>query len=238
MCAALYTQAATALAQKEPEKALSLMVQIDIINPDFPDAQQVRPSAEAAIQKQGSAKKRNGILAFLLIGLLIVIGIVVINGGFFNRETAVNPAPTETSLPIAIVVDPTETKTPQPTNTAVALPTQTATPQTTTTATATATPTTTRAATTAATTDPYMTIIMENANIYPAPNSNTEPIAVLETGATVWVNGRSEEGSWLYIKDELGNEGFISRSFVNWEGDFEGLTIKEPQSQSINPTQE
>lgn len=223
LCANLYTQAATALAQKEPHKALSLLVQIDLIDPHYPDAQQIRPSAEAAIQKQSSRNKRRIALAFLFIFLLIAAGVFIVNGGFGGGETAVNAAtPQETAvLPIADSPDPTATRTPQPPPTNTAVPTSTPTRQ----PTASATPQLT--VTSTATVDPYMATITQNASIFSAPDAGAAEVAVLEPDAVVWINGRSESGNWLYIADSEGNEGFVSTEFINWDGSIEGLTIRD-----------
>ncbi len=231
MCADLYAQAATALAQKEPHKALSLLVQVDLIDPNYPDVQQIRPSAEAIIQKRGRAKKRNAAFVFLLLLVLIIAGYIIISGGIGGEEPTTEIPASAAAGDSAAVTNSTATNTPLPTNTPTAVPINTATQQ----PTSTATPLPTNTPTPEGTIDPYMAMITENANIYPAPDRNREPLAVLEEGTTVWINGRSETGNWLYITDIEGNEGFVDLDLIQWEGNIDGLTVKEEVALSAPP---
>ena len=227
ICADLYTEAVTVLAQDEPQKALSLLTQIDLIDPDYPDSQQVRLNAELAIQKEGGGKSRKGLFAFLFILLLIVAGVFVVYGGFWGEGAITDAEPTDTAVPIVVAPEePTETNTPEATDTAVPTPTQTPSPAPTEVPTNTPAPTETPSATV----DPYQARISENAAVFSAPSADATNVTFLETDADIWLNGRSENSNWLfitYLDDDEPKQGFVSTAFVDWDGDVDELPVEE-----------
>jgi len=134
-------------------------------------------------------------------------------------ETAVSP----TSL--AIAAASTETATATPTETATATLTVTAT------ATDTAVPTNTLSptATTTPSTTPLpenMAVVNENASLFSQPDAEASEINVVMAEDMVTVLGRSANNSWLYIRDEAGNVGFVFAELLIWSGDIASLPIR------------
>lgn len=237
ICAGLYTEAVSVLSQNNPQRALELLTEIDLIDPNYPDAQEVRYHAELAIQKQGRGSRRKWIYALLLlIALLFVVGVFFLDdlsGGFVADN---DPTPTATAESLVVVSDddPTPTETPVPTETAV--PTNTPSPEPT--VAPTETETTAPTATPLVTVDPYQARIAENASVFSAPNAAASELDVLELDSDIWLNGRSENSNWLfitYVIDDESRQGYVSASFVAWDGDIEALPVEE--TAVSNPSQ-
>ncbi len=232
ICAALYMDATTALAQEEPQKALSLLTQIDLVDPNYPDRQQIRPNAELAIQKQGKGSRRKVGLLVLFVLFLIFMGGALLYGRFGEDGAAAEVVATDTAVPVLVVAEVTTTNTATPSPTDTAVPTNTPSPQPSKTAPPTAT------ATVSVTVDPYRAIVSEMVTVFTDPNAQSAKMTDLEVGAVVWINGRSQTNNWLYINYVDGEgvkQGFVTKSRIAWDGDIETLPIKTGQPPA--PTQ-
>jgi len=131
---------------------------------------------------------------------------------------ATTPPPTETPTEEPAV---TPTHIPQPTETPTIIPTHTRRPTDTPTLpsppTATATPTTSNVA-----------VCTAPAAIFAAPSAYAANLGYVKAGEAVTVVGRASSGSWLYIHDSAGVEGFVWKPYFDWPGDLEALPTRLP----------
>ena len=102
ICAGFYTEAVTCLSQDDPQKALALLTEIDLIDPNYPDPQQVRLNAELAIQKQGRGSRRKWIYVALLLFALLFVAAFFLWGNLGNGDLVNDPEPTDTAVPIVV----------------------------------------------------------------------------------------------------------------------------------------
>lgn len=226
ICANFYSQAIAALAQKNPEQALAFWAQIAATDSNFPDSQGVVNTAQTMIQQRERKSWRNPLLAvggFALL-LLLIFGASSLlgNNGPDDSdgdkvETAVSP--TALSAIVANTQMPTPTETALPTETATATATQTAVPSSTPSPTVTLTPSATPL-------PENMALINENATIFAQADADATEIDVVMANDMVTVLGRSENNSWLYIRDAQGNTGFVFADFLTWEGSIDSLPIR------------
>ena len=68
----------------------------------------------------------------------------------------------------------------------------------------------------------------QSASIYAQPDADSPELAILLTGETVIVQGRSENGHWLFVRDEAGITGFVYAARIGWDGDAATLSIVQP----------
>ena len=236
ICTHLYNQAIGALAQKNPEQTLSFWAQISATNSNFPDSQGVVASAQTMIQQQANQGKRNplligGVLAGLV--LLILAAFLIFNNREGNgSETAVSPtipavAAVENTATATATQPPTETATPQPTETATAtntaVPTNTPPPTVTPTPSATSLPENVGAA-------------IQNATIFAQPDASSAEISLVREDDRVAVLARSENNNWLYVRDNMGNTGFIFAELLLWNGELNNLPVRSGTISEAEPT--
>jgi hypothetical protein len=62
-------------------------------------------------------------------------------------------------------------------------------------------------------------------NFRAAPSTEADVIAVLTVGQLLLPLGRNEEATWLLVELPDGSQGWLYREFVDYEGDFEALTV-------------
>lgn len=158
---------------------------------------------------------------FALI-LLFIIGGVAITNGLPNEPEMTPQAAAALNLPSS----PTSTVTPSPTPTATANPTATPT--------ATASPTSTARPTATATLTPtptaaLLTITAVNAAAYFAgPDTEYPQMATfVRVGETVTPLAQSENGVWLLVENEAGEQGWVARSFFTDPDELEALPVSE-----------
>ncbi len=234
ICAQLYGQAISALAQKKPEQTLAFWAQISATDSKFPDTQGVVASANSIIEQNERISWRNPlIIGGILLGLILVILATVLvlnnNNNDNESETAVSPA----TIPVVVASTATSTITPSPTGTATSLPTatatQTAVPSNTPSPTTTLTPSTTPL-------PENIAITSENASIFTQPDATSSEIVVIMANEIVTILGRSDNNNWLYVQDEAGNEGFLFADFLAWDGEFDTLPIRTGSIVPATPT--
>lgn len=234
ICANLYNQAIAALAQKNPEQALAYWAQISATDSNFPDTQNVVPSAEAMLQTQNRQKWRWPLFAIVgLVGLMLVIFSAVQRFG--NNENGSETAVAPTTVPAVAASTNTPTATPQPTETATTTPTATASP------TETAVPTNTPSPTAVQTPSPTplpenMAIVIENASLFALADASSSELAIVRTEDMVTVIGRSDNSNWLYVQDADGNRGFVFVDFLTWEGDINALPLRSGSANTSSAT--
>ncbi len=69
----------------------------------------------------------------------------------------------------------------------------------------------------------------QSATIFPAPhNSGTAGRPYVATGGQVDVIGRDASGSWLYVEDKDGNEGYVWGAFFTYGGQISQLPVITP----------
>lgn len=236
VCAALYTEALAALAQNEPQLALAKMSQIAEMEPKFPDSQHVNDKARAMLapQTRPAPRRRYGWWAALILVLLAVVA-----GGYWGPRLWVEANTTPTAVPL-IAAQPSRTPSPAPSATATAAPTQTQTPSATTTPSPTQTPsataTPTPSATPTATRPLDRAAVLENISIFVAPDAGAAEVTVIEAEELVWVLGRSENGNWLFVSDDEGQQGFAIANRLDWGGDIEALPVRSSVVAQSEPT--
>ncbi|WP_420644273.1 protein kinase domain-containing protein [Candidatus Leptofilum sp.] len=135
-----------------------------------------------------------------------------------NISVAAETGTLATEMP----TNPPPTSTNQPTQTAVANPTVSSSP--TPTAEPTSEPTAT-AVIAASEGELSQTRALLSSSLYISPDSNSQEITFIGVDEIVTVLGRSEFGDWLYVQNEAGQEGFVYRPRLDWEGEFQVLTI-------------
>jgi len=71
------------------------------------------------------------------------------------------------------------------------------------------------------------------ATIFVSPDPNAAVLGGVEVGEAVTVVGRAASGSWLYVRDDTGTEGFVWQPYFEWAGDFEALPTREPDGTPV-----
>ncbi|MFQ6101745.1 MAG: SH3 domain-containing protein [Anaerolineae bacterium] len=67
---------------------------------------------------------------------------------------------------------------------------------------------------------------IQGASIFAAPcAADSQQLGGVSAGEQVTVLGRSEHGSWFYIRDDQSVEGFVYAPRFEWAGDYESLPI-------------
>lgn len=125
------------------------------------------------------------------------------------------PVPTASPTPSAIVISqasPTAPSTPTPT--APIVPSPPATPD----PTATAVPPVTLTAHETA-------VALLSSSVYQAPDSHSAELSFVGVDDIVQILGRSEAGSWFYIRTQNNEEGYVYEPRFSWNGDFDTLPI-------------
>jgi hypothetical protein len=74
------------------------------------------------------------------------------------------------------------------------------------------------------------------AAIFVSPDLNAAVLGGVEVGEVVTVVGRAASGSWLYVRDDTGTEGFVWQPYFEWVGDFEALPTREPSESPVGVT--
>lgn len=221
ICTDLYNQAMAALTQNKPEQALALWSQVEAADAQFPDSQGVVAAAFTMIEQ----RKQNHWRKPLLIGggllILVLLVFLVINGLAKDAglETAVSPTTISAvaANTAAATAEPTEISQPSPT--ALTIATNTAKPS------RTAVPT--KELTPSATPMPEnKAVAAENAAIFTQPDASSTQVAVVKEADTVTVTGRSANGHWLYVNDDVGNFGFVFAEYLLWQGDVDDLPVQ------------
>ncbi len=116
-----------------------------------------------------------------------------------------------TSLPTEPVIQSTPTTVATKTVIAELIPTATISPTVTTTA--------------SPTEIAITTIALLSSSLFEKPDSNTGELTFVGAGDQVEILGRAEFGSWLYVRDGKGVEGFVYGPRFDWEGEYESLSI-------------
>jgi serine/threonine protein kinase len=157
--------------------------------------------------------------------LLLLVALFIVSG---KNRAATNAAPTT----VTAVAHNTATATPSPTTTRQAIaPTQTKIPPTptslpTATATIPATPTKVAPET------PTTITASQSATIFNHPDPNSAQLAIILTGENITIEGQSENGHWLYVRNDNDVSGFVYASLLNWQGDINTLSIIQPPDEN------
>lgn len=230
LCTHLYHQALRAIADGDAQQAKSLMAEIHVINPHFPDSQNI--ASDILKREQTKQRKKNAARIFLILGVgLLLWAIFAVQ----QRRTAVPPilttqtsTPTMQTTPLATLENDSppllEATTAVPSPIHPIPPTQTDTPMPTVTLTATETAVPTNTAT--PTEDGLKTaVVLLPSSIFAAPSIEATERGIVRPDDVVRVIGRSENGNWLYIlnDDEIG--GFVYGERLSWPGDVLSLPI-------------
>jgi len=136
-----------------------------------------------------------------------------------------SPTPTDTTTPtltptLTCTPTPTDSPTPTPTSTPTATPTPTPTATDTPTSTPTVTPmpTFTPTYTPTFTPTPSVAICTQAAAIFAQPNAESAVLGYVKVGEAVTVIGRAASGSWFYVGNDAGKEGFVWSLYFDWPG--------------------
>ncbi|MCP4428495.1 MAG: protein kinase [Chloroflexi bacterium] len=175
---------------------------------------------------------------FALITLLIGGGILSANkstttvASLTTAATAVTMTEIETETEATTAVPTKPPATPQPAETATAvIPTQTSVPVVTVTSDVDADVTTVA---------PLAATAPQSASIYAEPNVSSPELAVIITGETIAIQGRSESGNWLYVKNDEDVIGFVYAARLGWDANMDALPIVEtavPNPPTAAPTE-
>ncbi|GAB4265170.1 MAG: hypothetical protein Kow0080_05070 [Candidatus Promineifilaceae bacterium] len=208
----IYTQALTAVANKDPHKALDLLNALQMIYPDFNDYGNVQHNAESQL---AAAQRRMNLIrigAVIGVGILIIAAFFIIKGiGGGDNLTTVEIAGTETAVALAALPTATHTHTPTPTKAPTNTPTPTTEP--TNTPTPTTKPTNTPRPTNTPTPEPpeaqeTTATARFNSSIFTQKDANSTELAFVDPGESVTV--LSQEGSWLRVQNSDGVEGWVA----------------------------
>ncbi len=155
-------------------------------------------------------------------GLLLFMALFIVGSGILWAKgkttsavsiTAVSPTATtiETASPIPTLV------TPQPTATSY--------PATVVTQTRTAKKTPVPVMEATSTNLGIVVTASQSASIYAQPDTSSSELAIILTGETVVIQGRSENGHWLYVSNDSGVTGFVFASRLGWNGNSDTLPV-------------
>lgn len=241
-CGTLYTAALAALTHHQPEMALDKLARIREIDPQFPDSEQVAAKAKTMQNQPPAAPPRSrrslawagGVILLLLLLAAAALIWRERSGDATTDSTTAVPA---TTIAIAPVESATPSPTSTPTSTAVSTRTPSATPSLIAPSPMSSSPTPMSSSPSPSPTRPLdQATVLENVSVFALPAADTPELAVVEAGDKVWVLGRSETGSWLYIIDENGNQGFASAARFDWPGNMADLPIHAATTGTIVPT--
>ncbi len=212
ICVSLYSQALTAVTKNEPEQALQLWRKLAAYDPSFKDVEQVKATAESML----AARRKKVVMTRVTVALMGIILVVVIFLSVSNlnsnsegvagveptsvdlmivEPTSVEATAVSTSSLAAIADDPTATLTAVPTNTPA--PTETITPTV-------LIPTNTPEQITA--------VAQQPATLFETPNSTAVGITFISLDESVTILGRTDNQSWLFIRTDENEEGYVAAS--------------------------
>jgi len=83
---------------------------------------------------------------------------------------------------------------------------------------------------------PNVAVCTQAAAIFAAPRADSAELGYVTAGGSVTVVGRAPSGSWLYIRDSAGVEGFVWKPYFDWPGDLEALPTRLPTVTVMSPT--
>ncbi len=213
ICASRYHQAAAAISDEKPQKALRLWQEITAVSPNYKDPLQIVATAKSMLAENQQSRRVKqisiigGAIALLLVVFFMARGMLVDNFEPTTTPMQAN-ASAVTNEPdaagaVAIVTETAvpATHTPEPaTATSSLAPTATASPS----------PTLTPAATAESASITVTAVAQENASVFITPDANSEEIAVIGSDEIVTVLGQSANSNWLYIQTENGERGFVA----------------------------
>lgn len=231
ICAVLYNNAFLAVSDHQPYIAMDYWQQIKAIDPDFPDEDGVLELAERMFNTEKDVKRRDKrlLVGALIVGVLAILSaigwrIANPNAGMAAGVVPLTPTavtPTRQSTESLVILEPTATE--------ISTKTPSATPSATPTLAPTATPAPTDSPAGSPMPDQPNTpgnigLVLDNVSIFAIPDLGGEELAVVETGDTITILGRSEDGKWFFVGDGE-TAGFVFGERVQWRGDSESLPV-------------
>ncbi len=167
--------------------------------------------------------------------VLLLLVVLLIVGG--QNRSSINAAPT--TMITAVTATPPPTVSTQNATTPTeptAVPTQTISP--TTTAAATNQPLPTPVPTKVDAEIPTTMTASQSASIFTQPDIRSAQIAIILTGETITLEGQSENGNWLYIRNSDDVQGFVYAPLLNWQGDINSLEVIQTEDTTPIPSSE